>query len=329
MQVYGGERVDRGITAMSKRKPTVSIGLPVYNGEKYLGKTINQLLSQDYEDMELIICNNASTDATDEICREFAERDCRIRYYVNQANIGASPNWNKVFELSRGDFFKWAMHDDECHPSLVRRCMETYRDSPHNTSLVFSQANIIDGEGKVKFACQENVASNSSCPYKRVAQVLSRIRYANALWGLIRSETLRQVRPAGSIEADLVLLVELSLHGLLVEIPEVLYGLRRYERNATEINKTARALMTWYNPGHAHKMILLPHWDRVFIEYVKCIQNAPLSFRDRILCVSTLIRVGYWRRFLRWSGPVRYRIGLSRTYRPPKRVETSEKRAEA
>lgn len=302
---------------MSQRVPTISIGLPVYNGEKYLVGTIEQLLAQDYEDFELIIVNNASTDSTDEICRQFARNDSRIRYSVNEANIGASPNWNRAFQLARGEFFKWAMHDDDCHPTLLRLCMETFRNSPPSIALVFPKCNIIDGKGEVKFTVQEPVASSSARPHKRLEKMLSHICYANALWGLIRSSMLRQARPAGSIEADLVLLVDLSLHGLIVEIPDVLYGLRRYERNATEINHTARALMTWYNPGHAHKMIFLPHWDRVFIEYFKCIQNAPLSLRDRILCIVTLVRIGYWRRFMRWSSPVRYRIGLTRTYRPP------------
>lgn len=298
---------------MKNFTPTVSIGLPVYNGERYLAATLTQLLSQTYEDFELIISNNASTDATDEICREFAQRDPRIRYYVNETNIGASPNWNRVFQLARGDFFKWAMHDDECHPSLVQRCMEVYRDSPPNTAVVFPNANIIDGEGKVKFTLQENVAMRSPYPHRRLGQVLSSIVFAHALWGVVRSDMLRRARPAGSIEADLVLLVDLSLQGLLVEIPEVLYGLRRYERNATEINRTARALMTWYNPGQANKMILLPHWDRVFAEYFKCILNAPLSPRDQILCALTVVRIGYWRRFRRWSGPLRHRLGLTRT----------------
>lgn len=313
---------------MSQRGPTISIGLPVYNGEKYLARTIEQLLAQDYEDFELIIVNNASTDSTDEICRQFSRNDGRIRYSVNEANIGASPNWNRAFQLARGDFFKWAMHDDECHPSLLRLCIETFRNSPPSTALVFPKTNIIDGEGAIKFTLQEPVASSSARPHKRLEQVLSHIVYANALWGLIRTSMLRRARPAGSIEADLVLLVELSLHGLLVEIPDVLYGLRRHEWNATVINHTARALMTWYNPGHAHRMILLPHWDRVFIEYLKGIRNAPLSLRDRILCTTTLMRVGYWRRFMRWSAPVRYRIGLTSNYRPPQPDQTSGDRAE-
>lgn len=312
---------------MSDRNPTVSIGLPVYNGERYLVGTLNQLLGQDYEDFELIIVNNASTDSTDEICREFAQRDRRIRYSINETNIGASPNWNRAFQLARGEYFKWAMHDDECHPSLLRACIETYRNSPPNTALVFPKANVIDGKGKVKFVLEEPVGNSSSHPHKRLETVLSYIVYANALWGLIRSSMLRRARPAGSIEADLVLLVDLSLQGLLVEIPEVLYAVRIHERNATKINHTERALMAWYNPGHADKMILLPHWDRVFHEYFKCIQNAPMSSRDRFLCTLTLVRVGYWRRFMRWSAPLRYHIGLTRTYRPPERIKPSGNRA--
>lgn len=313
---------------MSNRVPTISIGLPVYNGEQFLAGTISRLLAQDFEDFELIIVNNASTDSTDDICRDFAQRDRRIRYYVNSTNIGASPNWNRTFQLARGEFFKWAMHDDECHLSFLRLCLETHRNAPPNTALVFPKANVIDGEGKTQFTLDEPVASSSAHPHKRLAMVLYHIVYANALWGLIRSDMLRRARPAGSIEADLVLVVDLCLQGLLVQIPEVLYGLRRYERNATEINRTERALMTWYNPADAKKKILLPHWDRVFLEYFKCIEHAPLSCRDRLLCTATLLRVGYWRRFMRWTAPLRYRVGLTRTYRPPVQVRSSQQGAE-
>lgn len=313
---------------MNNRVPTISIGLPVYNGERFLAGTINQLLAQDFEDFELIIVNNASTDSTDEICRDFSQRDPRIRYYVNSSNIGASPNWNRAFQLARGEFFKWAMHDDECHPSLLRLCLEAYRNAPPNTALVFPKAAVINGEGKIQFTLDEPVANSSIHPHKRLATVLYHIVYANALWGLIRSDMLRRARPAGSIEADLVLVVDLCLQGLLVQVPEVLYGLRRYERNATEINRTEKALMTWYNPADANKKIVLPHWDRVFIEYFECIRHAPLSSHERLLCTATLLRVGYWRRFMKWTAPLRYRVGLTRTYRPPGHVGPSQQDTE-
>lgn len=83
-------------------EPRVSIGLPVYNGEVFLAETLNSILSQTFQDFELIICDNASTDQTQEICRKFARQDERIRYYRNEANLGAAKNFNRVFSLARG-----------------------------------------------------------------------------------------------------------------------------------------------------------------------------------------------------------------------------------
>ena len=128
--------------------PRVSIGLPVYNGEKYLRAALDCILRQDYADFELVICDNASSDGTEAICREYAARDGRIRYTRNETNIGASGNYKRVFELSRAEFFKWASHDDTFHPSLVRRCMEVFATAPTDTVLVCSRADIIDEAGK-------------------------------------------------------------------------------------------------------------------------------------------------------------------------------------
>src|SRR4051794_35048945 len=115
---------------MGIHKPQVSIGLPVFNGERYLASALDCLINQDFDDFELIISDNASTDATESICRDYAEKDKRIRYFRNEANIGATQNYNRVFELASGEYFKWASHDDECHPSLIRRCLETFAESP-------------------------------------------------------------------------------------------------------------------------------------------------------------------------------------------------------
>src|SRR5215469_6919606 len=104
--------------------PKVSIGMPVYNGANYLRSSVPSLLAQDYEDFELLISDNASTDETESICRELAESDGRIRYFRNERNVGAAQNYNKVFRLASGTFFKWAAHDDECHPTMLRRCVE-------------------------------------------------------------------------------------------------------------------------------------------------------------------------------------------------------------
>src|SRR5262245_39989679 len=154
---------------MNTFTPRVSIGLPVFNGEKYLARALNSLLSQDFEDFELIVSDNASTDLTEDICREFSAKDQRVRYYRNETNIGATKNYNRVFDLARGEFFKWASHDDECHPSLVRRCMEQFQQAPPSAVLVYSKADIIDDFGQVKEPSLDHIDSPSSWPNIRLA----------------------------------------------------------------------------------------------------------------------------------------------------------------
>ena len=111
--------------------PTVSIGLPVYNGEKYLRLALDCIVQQEFADFELIISDNASTDGTQEICQEYAARDKRLSViFANESNTGAAANFNRVFELAQAEFFKWATHDDEFHFSLIRCCLETFENSP-------------------------------------------------------------------------------------------------------------------------------------------------------------------------------------------------------
>ena len=297
---------------MSMRNPKVSIGLPVYNGEDYLAAALNSIAQQDFEDYELIISDNASTDSTEAICHDHVAKDPRIQYYRNETNIGASGNYNRVFELARGPFFKWASHDDECHPSLVRRCLEVFEQSPPTTVLVFTKAEIIDESGQVKFFSPDSISSASRQPFKRLAKVLWSSAYAHSLWGLIRSDALRKTRLMGCLEADHVLLAELALLGSSFEIPEPLYRMRRHSKCATEINRSARELLAWHDPKRANDRVFLPHWDRVNLEYLKSIRHVPLSFSDRLMCYGTLPTVSYWRRLLRWSGPLRGRMGMSR-----------------
>lgn len=297
---------------MQTRQPKVSIGLPVYNGEKYLANAVGSLLKQDFEDFELVISDNASTDNTEAMCREFTAKDRRIRYHRNETNIGATGNYNRVFQLSHGEFFRWASHDDECHPSHVRRCLEAYKDAPPSTVLVFTRAEIIDEQGRVKHLSPDSVGCSSPSAVKRLSHVLWSSSYAHSLWGVIKSDALRKTRLMGCLEADHVLLGELALMGPLIEIPEALYRMRRHERCATEINKSARALLTWHDPKRANERIWLPHWERVYIEYLKGIAHVPLSTSDRLLCYGAVPVISYWRRFLRFTGPLRHRVGLRR-----------------
>jgi glycosyltransferase involved in cell wall biosynthesis len=93
--------------------PTVSIGMPVYNGEKYIREALDSLLAQTFGDFELIISDNHSTDDTRNICKEYAAKDSRIKYVRQDENIGALANFKFVLNNSSAKYFMWAAFDDK------------------------------------------------------------------------------------------------------------------------------------------------------------------------------------------------------------------------
>src|SRR5262245_10327330 len=110
--------------------PLVSIGLPVYNADTYLEGAIRSLLGQNYRHTELVISDNASTDKTEQICREYAAQDSRVRYSRSAQNVGMIRNFTRVFSLSRGEFFMWAAHDDQWAPTFVSELLRPLVSDP-------------------------------------------------------------------------------------------------------------------------------------------------------------------------------------------------------
>jgi len=112
---------------MEIKKPTVSIGMPVYNGEKYIREALDSLLSQTYSDFELIISDNASTDSTQAICEEYASRDSRIRYVRQAENMGGLYNFQYVLDEAAGEYFMWAAHDDVFYSSHLEKLIDIHK----------------------------------------------------------------------------------------------------------------------------------------------------------------------------------------------------------
>src|SRR5262245_48603442 len=130
-----------------RRTPRISIGLPVYNGDRFLGEALDCLLSQTFEDFELIVADNASTDETPVICRAYAAADKRVRYVRNEVNIGAYRNFNKVFQLASGKYFKWAAADDVCHKELLARCLSVL-ETDSSVVAAYAKARFVDQDGQ-------------------------------------------------------------------------------------------------------------------------------------------------------------------------------------
>jgi glycosyltransferase involved in cell wall biosynthesis len=207
-------------------EPLISIGMPVFNGERYISQALDALLLQDYQNFELIISDNASEDATQQICMEYAARDSRIRYYRNDENMGAVWNFNRVFELATGEYFMWACHDDYWEPQYISCCIEAFDKSP-DVVLVGSAGKGIDPETKEVVYSGEIFSTINLSPTRRLKQYISLLNRAGQLGllflGIHKTSVLREVMPLDKILAcDLLILQKLCLYGSFVTIPDSL-----------------------------------------------------------------------------------------------------------
>jgi glycosyltransferase involved in cell wall biosynthesis len=273
--------------------PKVSVGLPVYNGEKYIRLAVEAILQQDYTDFELIISDNASTDATQEICQELAAKDNRIRYSRNATNIGASPNMKRVFELSGGEFFALAAHDDLYLPGFLRRCVEVLSAAPANVVLVSPRAVIIDEEGRSTTMQVERLQTKRRTPHQRAADVLRNVQWATAQYGLYRASALRKTRLIDAFPAsDYVLLFELAILGEIWEIPETLFQRRYHPGISTKVNKNQAEFASWFG----QKLKGRSGRSRLGLEYARSVGRIPLPARERLLCFGSVFSVWSLRR---------------------------------
>lgn len=282
----------------------LSIGLPVYNGEKFIKASINSILAQTFTDFELIISDNASTDKTEEICRAYAAQDSRIRYYRNDKNIGCSGNFNRVFELSTGEYFKWVAYDDLHAPDFLEKCIAALDQDP-SIILCHSQAYFIDEQEKFLQTYDIKCNTNSSKPSQRFHELLIK-HLCYQIYGVIRASALRSIPPMGSYaHADGILLLRLGLLGRFYEIPEYLFFPRNHPQQSMSLFFPNYLLFTNNNPEYSLDMlpdyysyaiwfdsanngkILFPHW-RIFWETVLSIQNAPVHWYERLLCFLSM-----------------------------------------
>src|SRR3972149_6389718 len=277
--------------------PVVSIGLPVYNGENYIEKAINSILSQTFKDFELIISDNASTDNTMEICKILSVKDRRIRYYRNKKNRGAAWNFNRVFQLARGKYFQWACHDDVWIPTLVERCVEVLDNMP-DVALCHTRTMFIDENGEPLRSIIGSPYLDDRNPCRRLRRYLkyhADPNECNPVLGLFRASILQDTPLIGSYPAsDMILLGEVALHGKFHEIPDCLFSRRDHHLTSVRANPGWEDRAEWFNPTPKGK-IQMPRW-RWFFEWLKTIPRSPIGIIDRIKCVLEVCKWAMWNR---------------------------------
>jgi glycosyltransferase involved in cell wall biosynthesis len=269
--------------------PRLSIGLPVYNGENYLSESLDALLGQSYGDFELIISDNASSDRTEEICRDYAAEDERIRYIRQPVNVGAGPNHNAVFHESRGELFKWASHDDLYGRDLLRRCVDAL-DARPQVVLAHAWQAIIDGAGNVVLPVDYRLATDDPRAPERFRSMLFTVG-GDDFYGVIRSDVLRRTPLQQSYHhADRTIVSELALHGPFYQVPELLYFRRDHPDRAERATPSMQARCANLDPRRANR--LRNPAVRLAAEYiwgfVSAIRRAPLSSAERRRCYQYL-----------------------------------------
>jgi len=228
---------------MTSPIPLVSIGLPVYNGERFIAGAIDSLLAQDYAQIELIVSDNASTDRTPEICREYAAKDPRVHYHCNSTNLGVIKNFNQVFELASGDYFMWAGDHDLRAPTFISRCMEIMVADP-SVVLCCSQTVRVAPNGRYSAIIPPRLDTRGLATVTRFQLVIWSLSYCYQTYGLIRSDALKHTQLfRDTIGPDAILLAELALLGAFAYVPELLFYMRQmpdagdWVRYASKLNK--------------------------------------------------------------------------------------------
>jgi glycosyltransferase involved in cell wall biosynthesis len=269
--------------------------MPVYNGERFLRESLNSLLAQTFRDFELIISDNASTDQTEQICREYAAKDPRIRYDRNETNLGASKNYNRVFELSTGEYFKWAAADDLCAPTMLEQCVCILDQNPE-VVVCYPKTNIIDEDGRTLEHYEDGLNLQSETASDRFRQFFRAVGECNAVFGLIRSNVLRQTALVGNyIASDNPLLAELSLYGRFCEIPEFLFY-RRHHLHAYSSQTDIGQLLEFYDPKNKHRPPLTK-WKHLCANF-RAVERTPLRPGEKMRLRYYVIRMGIWSRHI-------------------------------
>ena len=275
---------------MVHNKPRVSLGMPVYNGERYLERTLDSVLAQTYVDFELVISDNGSSDRTQAICEYYASMDKRVKYSRNSKNIGIAPNFNRAYELSSGEYFKWTDYDDLLTPEFLEKCVEVLDKNP-NVACAFPKTRLIDQNDNPidDFEPPDNACSPQA--YIRFKSlILEPDHIVSQASGLMRREQVGKTVMHGSYPcSDEVFLAHLALFGDFYEIPEFLFLYRLHPRQSTKgVLASERARVRFFDTSLEGKVVLIK-W-LYFKNCIYAINHSPISFYQKIRGYLYMVR---------------------------------------
>jgi glycosyltransferase involved in cell wall biosynthesis len=276
-------------------EPKVIVGLPVYNGQKYLDAAIESHLAQSFGDFALIISDNGSTDATAEICASYASKDPRVKYFRSPENRGILWNHRRVMESieQSTQYFRWAGADDILEPGLLQAMVDLLDTRPDVEAVMPATKNI-DEHGALIGSMDKTLDLQSADAYERAQQILVANYQHVVAYGLLRAASLRLMRTQPDyIGWDPVFIWELALRGQIVQLSAPAL-LRRFHRGSISRVKTVKEMKKWVEPN-AKAGMNFPHWTWSY-ERARALLATPLSARDKLRISKLLLRDMLWQR---------------------------------
>lgn len=264
------------------RVPALSLAMPVYNAERFLADALDSIIAQEFTDWELLVCDNASTDATGVIVKEYAERDERIRYVRHPQNLGAARNHNHGFHHTAGDYFAWVHGDNIYRPDYFGRCLAELRAHPE-LSCVHTAVVDIDEQGRELHRWHEGLRADHPDPAVRFRDLTERDHMCFAWFGVVRRDTMAETSLHASFDsADRLAIVELALRGPIRELDAPLFLHREHAGRIMRQAPTARS----------RYLVLDPNWRgrvpfpilNIGRQYLRAVRHSPISRRDKLRC---------------------------------------------
>lgn len=276
----------------------IAIGMPVYNGERWLRAAVESMLAQTRRDFVLVIADNASTDGTAAVARELAAADARIRYHRNETNVGVFRNYDMAFSLTRSTWFKWASCNDLCAPGFLEACIGALESTP-GALLACSRTTLFTTDPSDGEPYAHDLDLREADPVTRFRRILSETRLNNAFNGVYRAEALRRTSLNGEyLGSDIVLLAEIALAGTIIRLPDYQF-FRRMTADAASARRDERSRREFF-AGSSRNVQGRPTLD-MHRQLVRSVARSNLGARDRVRALSYLARRLWWSKGDLWS----------------------------
>lgn len=270
--------------------PLVSIGMPAYNSGRFIRQSLEALLTQDYENIELIVSDDGSDDGTPEVCAGFARADPRI-VMVDGAHRGERQNFNTVLRLARGKYFMWAADHDLWDASYVSTCVAALEED-RGAVLAYARSALTDTEGRRLGEMDDALGITQERPIDRYRSLIWRLENCNAIYGLMRCELLKGTGGYGAYPApDHLVLAKMALRGKFAQVPRTLY-FRRQNRPPETGEDQRRRQSFDLDPVEASKWLSRP--DRDYFRtlrdaHLAAVLAAPISVGDKVLGLTATV----------------------------------------